>query len=75
MERTVNVALIQKWIDENSLAALSDKSGLSVYYLMKVKSKSNPLLPRKDSSQLKLAAAIGASRDELFPLKGKRRAS
>ena len=78
MERTLNAALLRAFISEHGMAELSERSRISVYTLIKMKNKKNPLIPRKASSQLALAKAIGVEVDELFPLvpvKGKRTAS
>lgn len=68
MKRIVNIELLNGWVDRHGITALSYKSGVSVYTLMRVKNQKNPEVPKKLRSRLSIAEAVGVSEDVLFPV-------
>lgn len=76
MAHTVNLALLQGWIDRFGIGELEKRSGVSIHTILKIKNKRNPTVPKRAKARIRLADAIGVSEDDLFPLaKGKSRAS
>jgi hypothetical protein len=77
-QQTVNVALIQGFIDKNGISELERLSGVSVHTIMRIKNRINPRVPKLSKTRVRLAEAIGVTEEKLFPVvgaKGKKKAS
>lgn len=69
MERTVNHTYFKFLIDQKGgIAKVSVKSNVSTFTIMKASNRLNPLVPKKISTRVKLAQALGVTEEELFPL-------
>jgi transcriptional regulator with XRE-family HTH domain len=67
-ERTVRKDLIPRWIRENGpygILRLSEKSRVSHHTISKIQAG---YIPKKEITRECLAAALGVTADELFPL-------
>lgn len=68
MTQTVNLALLQGWIDKNGIAELERLSGVSIHTILRIKNRRNPSVPKTAKTRIRLADAIGVPEAELFPL-------
>lgn len=66
-KQTVNIALIQSFIDRYGLAELEKRSGVSVHTILRVKNKIRPTVPKLAKTRIRLADALGVSEQSLFP--------
>ena len=67
MEQTVNLTLLQGWLDRHGIGELEQLSGVSVHTIMKVKNRQKPVVPKRPKTRIRLAEAIGVTEHDLFP--------
>jgi transcriptional regulator with XRE-family HTH domain len=71
MSRTVNLELLTIWLMRHGgVSELERRSKVSRHTINRIKNRRNPAAPKKESTQLLLAEAVGVGVNDLFPLVG-----